>query len=39
MIGIEQYQKIQEYKALGLAQTKTAKALGSPILLSVNTGI
>ena len=28
MIGIEQYQKIQEYKALGLAQTKTAKALG-----------
>ena len=27
MIGIEQYQKIQEYKALGLAQTKTAKAL------------
>jgi hypothetical protein len=24
MIGIEQYQKIQEYKALGLAQTKTA---------------
>jgi DNA invertase Pin-like site-specific DNA recombinase len=28
MIGIEQYRKIQEYKALGLAQTKTAKALG-----------
>jgi predicted transcriptional regulator len=28
MISIEQYQKIQEYKALGLAQTKTAKALG-----------
>src|SRR5690606_25522000 len=28
MIGIEQYQKIQEYKELGLAQTKTAKALG-----------
>ena len=27
MIGIEQYQKIQEYKELGLAQTKTAKAL------------
>jgi len=25
MIGIEQYRKIQEYKALGLAQTKTAK--------------
>ena len=28
MIGIEQYRKIQEYKAFGLAQTKTAKALG-----------
>jgi predicted transcriptional regulator len=28
MIGIEQYRKIQEYKALGLAQTKTAKVLG-----------
>ena len=28
MIGIEQYQKIQEYKELGLSQTKTAKALG-----------
>ena len=28
MIGIEQYRKIQEYKALGFAQTKTAKALG-----------
>jgi predicted transcriptional regulator len=28
MIGIEQYQKIQEYKELGLAQTKTAKTLG-----------
>ena len=28
MIGIQQYQKIKEYKALGLAQTKTAKALG-----------
>jgi len=28
MIGIEQYRKILEYKALGLAQTKTAKALG-----------
>ena len=28
MIGIEQYRKIQEYKELGLAQTKTAKALG-----------
>ena len=28
MIRIEQYRKIQEYKALGLAQTKTAKALG-----------
>jgi predicted transcriptional regulator len=27
MIGIEQYQKIQEYKELGLSQTKTAKAL------------
>jgi hypothetical protein len=25
MIGIEQYRKIQEYKALGLVQTKTAK--------------
>jgi hypothetical protein len=31
MIGIEQYRKIQEYKALGLAQTKTAKALGVTI--------
>ena len=28
MIGIEQYRKIQEYKELGLAQTRTAKALG-----------
>lgn len=25
MIGIEQYQKIQEYKELGLARTKNAK--------------
>jgi len=28
MIGIEQYQKIQEYKELGLTRTKTSKILG-----------
>jgi len=28
MIGIEQYQKIQEYKELGLTRTKTSKVLG-----------
>jgi transposase len=28
MIGIEQYQKIQEYKELGLTRTKTSRALG-----------
>jgi len=39
MIGIEQYQKIQEYKELGLARPRLLKRWGSPILLSVNTGI
>jgi len=28
MIGIEQYRKIQEYKELGLAQTKNRKSTG-----------